>query len=163
MSNQNPYAAPQADVELPSSGNAIEIIKSLPRFTTWAVVGLSIITMGVYSIYWLYNRTKKLNAGLPDDKKISKGIVIGALISYIIYMIFSIVAPMVMPELAAIGGLFAILYFVLFIIWIYKFRGAINTLIATRDRKKGWIGPILTFFINIYYFQYKINQIHDNS
>ena len=163
MSNQNPYAAPQADVELPSSGNAIDVIKNLPRFTTWAVVGLSIITFGLYAIYWLYNRTSKLNAGLPDDQKISKGVIMGAMVSYLLYMVFSIVGPMVMPELAIVGSVFALIYFVLFIIWIYKFRGAINNLTGTRERKKGWIGPILTFFINVYYFQYKINQIHDNS
>lgn len=162
MSSQNPYAAPKSDVVLPSTGSAIDKIKTLPRFTTWAVLGLAIITMGIYPIYWLYSRTKRLNATLSEELKIPNWVVMGALTSYILYFVLTILSIFV-PELAILGTLLVLVYFVLFIIWIYKFRGVINTLTDTKRGDTVWIGPILTFFINVYYFQYKINQIHDNS
>jgi hypothetical protein len=161
MSEQNPYAAPEADIALPSSGTAIDIINALPRLTTWAVIGLSIITFGLYSIYWLYNRTQKLNGVLSEELKIPNWTIMGAMISYTFYIGLSVAVTFI-PDLAVLSGVFGVVYFVLFIIWVYKFRGAINTLTDTQRGDQVWIGPILTFFINIYYFQYKINQIHDN-
>lgn len=162
MTDHNPYAAPETDVVKPSSDSNIEKIKAIPRFTTWAVVGLTIITLGIYGFYWIYSRSKILNRGLSTDEKIPAWIIIGSLASYILYFLISIGSAFV-PELSAIGAIIFIVYFVLYIIWIYSFRGKVNMLTATQRKDKFWIGPILTFFINIYYFQYKINQIHDNT
>lgn len=162
MSDHNPYAAPEAEVAMPSTDNAIDRIKTIKRFTTWGVVGFSIITLGIYGFYWLYSRTKTLNNSLDEGQRIPQWVILGALLSYVLYILLSIGSGFV-PELAAIGGLLAIVYIVLYLIWIYKFRSRINMLTATKRGDKFWIGPILTFFINIFYFQYKINQIHDNT
>ena len=162
MSDQNPYAAPEADIALPSSETALDIIKTLPRLTVWAVIGLSLITFGIYSIYWLYNRSEKFNAVLSEELRIPNWTIKGAIISYIVYMVCSIGASFI-PDLGLLTALFLVVYVVLFVMWIYKFRGAMNTLTETQRGDKVWVGPILTFFINVYYFQYKINQIHDNS
>ena len=53
MTDHNPYAAPKADVVKPPSDDNFEKIKTIPRFTTWGVVGLTIITFGIYGFNWI--------------------------------------------------------------------------------------------------------------
>lgn len=67
--NANLYAPPKAavdDVGQAGLGQAGSL-ESLGRFTTWAVVGLAIVTLGIYLIYWLFVRTKRLSALIPQN------------------------------------------------------------------------------------------------
>ena len=167
MSDNNPYSAPDADLAVESTGSSIDKVKQFPRFTTWAVVGLTMITLGIYAFYWLYSRTKMLNNLLPENK-VAAWLPIGTLVAYVIYFLLSF-APLVMgsPDLmaatAGLSAVFSIVYMVLFIIWVYAFRNRLNILSGSNKGDMFWLGGILTFFINVYYFQYKINQMHDHG
>lgn len=167
MSDNNPYTAPDADLAVESTGSAVDKVKQFPRFTTWAVVGLTLITMGIYAFYWLYSRSKMLNRQIPENK-IPAWVIIGSLVTYVLYMIAAYVPlflgdPEIMMAAAGISGILGIAYFVLFIVWIYSFRNRLNILSGSSKGDMFWLGGILTFFINVYYFQYKINQMHDHG
>lgn len=169
MSDNNPYSAPDADLAVKNTGSGVAKVKEFPRFTTWAVVGLSIITLGIYTFYWLYSRTKILNRLLPENK-IAGWLPIAAIVTLIAYYVVSIAVPFLAsasPELAAgLGGLSLIVniaYIVFYLMWVFGFRSRLNQLSGSNKGDIFWLGGILTFFINVYYFQYKINQMHDHG
>jgi uncharacterized Tic20 family protein len=168
MSENNPYSTPSADLHVPLSDNSIEAIKKIPRFSTWAVVGLSIITLGIYSYYWLYSRTKMLNSLLVDsNNKIPSGLTLSIIILAIINFFLSLYplfnAGQVSSAIDGLSMFISIIGVILFLVWAFSFRKRLNTLSNSQKGERFWLGGILTFLINVYYFQYKINQIHDEA
>lgn len=152
---ENPYSAPEADLVKPLITNDLSVFT---RFSTWAVVGLSIITLSIYTIYWLYTRTEKLNSITED--KISKGYMLAATAVYILSMILTYA-----PLAVASGSEFMILAqpltslasAIMILVWVFKFRNRLNRLTQS-EGKPTWCGPILTFFLQSWYLNYKINQ-----
>ena len=62
--HKNVYAPPKADLELPRERGAENL--DFPRFSTWGVFALAVLTLSFYLIYWLYSRTKIMNHVLPE-------------------------------------------------------------------------------------------------
>jgi len=164
--NQNPYATPASNVASDSIGQDVGKIKTFKRFTTWGVLGLAIITLGIYGYYWMFSRTKVLNSIIPENK-IASWIVPAVLIVGLINIVLSIL-PIAVPIMA--GDFLAIISLPLSLIgmglalvWAFKFRNRLNIISGSTKGNVFWLGPILTFFFNLYYLQYKINQMHDAS
>lgn len=164
----NPYSAPDADLAVKSSGSGIDSIKEIPRFTAWAVFGLSLITFGIYSYYWLYSRTTQLNNMSAPENRVASWLPITAVSLIAVSWILSF-APLASADLATstafsgISAIISIVYIVFYIMWIFAFRKALHALSGANKGDMFWLGGIMTFFFNTIYFQYKINQIHDNS
>lgn len=153
----NPYVAPEAELELQHDTGDLSVF---PRFTTWAVFGLTIITLGIYAMYWLYNRTRKLNS-ICDDR-IANGFVAAAIGVYVASGVSSIVVSVADPystsgSLMLIDSLLGIASYILTLVWVYKFRNRLNR-ITNSQGKPTWAGPILTFFFSVFYLSYKVNQ-----
>lgn len=154
----NPYVAPAAELEVEHAAGDLSVFK---RFTTWGVFGLSIITLGLYTIYWLYSRSQKLNQ--ITDAPISQGFIGTATAVYVLSFFFSFVVPFVgvsmenMGLLVMIDSLLSLTSIVLFIVWSFKFRNRLNRVTQSAG-KPTWSGPIMTFFFNVLYLNYKVNQ-----
>ncbi len=172
MSVNNPYSAPSADLDIKSTEKSLDKIKQFPRFSTWAVIGLTMITLGLYGYYWLFSRTKILNSLLPN-KPIASSLIIITLIILLLNLVLTLFIPVlptmefVNPKIIATIYLLSIpvsfVAVILFLIWAFSFRNRFNILSESSKGSKFWLGIILTFFLNVYYFQYKINQIHDET
>lgn len=161
--NHNPYAAPATNVASDSLGQDVSKIKAFKRFTTWGVLGLAIITLGIYGYYWMFSRTKVLNSLIPENP-VASWIVPAVLITGLINVVLSILplaVPSVAADLAIISLPLSIIGMVLALVWAFKFRNRLNIISGSSKGNVFWLGPILTFFFNLYYFQYKINQMHD--
>lgn len=155
----NPYSAPEATLDRPLESHSLS---GFARFTTWAVLGLCIITLGIYSLYWLYDRTKKLNA--LTDRKIGNNFILVTSVLYIASTVISFL-PMfgvLSSTLLMVSPILSIVVMVLFYVWIYKFRNRLNEITNSAGRKT-WVGPIITFFFTIFYLNYKINQNIDQQ
>lgn len=153
-----------------SSSAGISKIKEIKRLTTWAVFGLTMVTFGFYTFFWLFSRTKILNQNLAEEDRIASWIPIVGVVSFILYLVLSIGPAFMMSSnlelattLMGIGGMTGLVYMVMFLVWIFKFRSRLNLLSESNSGEKFWLGGILTFFANILYFQWKINQIHDHG
>ncbi len=161
---QNPYAAPTSNVASDSLNQDVNKIKSFKRFTTWGVIGLAIITLGIYGYYWMYTRTKVLNNLIPENK-VAPWIIPAIIVLGLINIVFSLL-PLISPELAslaALGSILGIIVFILTVTWAFMFRNRLNIISGSNKGDVFWLGPILTFFFSLYYLQYKINQMHDAS
>ena len=69
MNTDNPYKTPDSDVSDIKNGE-ITIDNCFPKISAWMVFGLSLISIGIYPVYWLYTRSKKMN--LVVERKISE-------------------------------------------------------------------------------------------
>ena len=162
---KNPYAAPTSNVASDSIGQDISSVKAFKRFTTWGVLGLAIITMGIYAYYWMYTRTKILNSLISKDKMpswiVPAVIVIGAINLILSLAPYASLGASTMKALLIISTPLSLIGFVLFVVWAFMFRSRLNLISGSSKGNAFWLGPILTFFFQLYYFQYKINQMHD--
>lgn len=151
------YKAPEADLVVDDSNGDITNFK---RFSAWGVFGLSIITIGIYGVYWLYTRTKVLNEF--SEKKISPFLINSNIVLYCINMLSGLI-PESQVELIIAGGILSLVYVVFNLVWVFTMRARLHDVASARDRHYFSIGPILTFFFQHIYLQYKINQYIDNQ
>lgn len=174
--SESPYAVPQADLEVQRDPGDLS---TLPRFSTWLVLLLSIVTLGFYCLWWIFDRTRKFNS-ISEDK-VSMRLVI----SYIVIVLMSVVAflsiskyaptttisgfqadadiknsvnsLLILSSVVMLFWLFNTISFILLEIWAFKFRNRLNSLTHSHGQKT-WAGGVMTFFFTVLYMSYKINQ-----
>ena len=134
------------------------------------VVLLTFITCGVYSPIWFLQRRAFLNALDSSEKKISDGLVISALVVWSLSLVITIFALITIftgfnEGLAApsspLDGLDRLLSFAGGVMLLMLSFRAKNR-IAQHMLRTGHHVPmsgLATFFLQIYYLQYKINQL----
>lgn len=150
----NIYKAPESDLSVNSSSDGVQ---NFSRFTAWGVFGLSIITFGIYPIYWLYSRAQVLNGF--HERKISNGLLMTLLVVVITSFLIGF-AQGFSEELGfidALAGLLNLAYFILYLVVLFGFRNRMINVLNTS------LNPVFTFFGNVIYLQYKINQAIDNQ
>jgi len=169
MSENNPYSAPDADLAVENTESGVDAVKQFKRFTAWAVFGLGLITFGIYSYYWLYTRTTLLNNLSEPKNRIASWLPKATIAVVALTFLLNFLPQSLLTDQSsamAFGLFFLVVfvaYFVLFIMWIFGFRKRLNLLSGSNKGDLFWLGGIMTFFFNVIYFQYKINQMHDKG
>jgi hypothetical protein len=155
----NPYSSPSSDLVEVKSNN----ISNFKRFSAWGVFGLSVITLGIYFMYWIINRSLVLNGFY--HQKISPIFIWGSLITYLVYMPFSQLIDKLSDQtiLLAVGFLISLGYLVLYVGLVFAFRNRLLEMAREDGRSDFKIGPVLTFFFQALYLQFKINQYIDGA
>ena len=77
----NIYEAPEAELTQQNTGGNKPIL-NFDRFSAWGVFFLSLITLGIYAIYWLVSRTNKANA--LAKHQVNQNLVYGYIALYVI-------------------------------------------------------------------------------
>jgi hypothetical protein len=150
----NPYKAPEANLVQSTNDKGILEFK---RFSAWGVLGLTIITLGIYPCYWMYSRTVTINS-LHEST-----IPLVLPISLFCLAILSFASDLFgESEAATIAGLVILLvYFVLYLVVLFKIRNRLQSIINRSSNKQYKLGIVLTFFFYVIYLQYKINEYID--
>ena len=149
--NTNPYRAPESDV------GALELgvgITNFERFSAWGVFALSIITLGIYPIYWLYSRSNTLNSF--HSNKISPVL----LMAFVALVFASFVIGIINPQegvMLVLGGVVNLAYTIAYLMVLFSVRNRLNELV------NDGISPIITFFGSAIYLQYSINKCIDQQ
>lgn len=148
------YQAPEADLGNPS---ATDGFKNFKRFSAWGVFGLTIITLGIYPIYWMYTRAQVINGF--HDKKISLPLLQALVATVIGSIVLEVTAGVLSGNefIAVVSGLVSIAQLVLYLVVLFTIR---NRLVEILGQD---IGPVLTFFAASIYLQYKINETIDEN
>ena len=156
---RNPYQTPASDVNFAGDKEGITHFR---RFSAWAVFGLSLITLGIYALYWLYTRSKIINGF--HTRKIADGLILGCVITFVISVVTGIMVEFYEQSLLlAFISLFCnLLYFILYITLSFAFRNRLQELTGSR------VSIILTLllsliFLSCIYLQYRINVAIDES
>lgn len=154
------YKAPESNIEIGPEKQGIE---TLPRFSAWAVAGLTIITLGIYPIYWLYVRTQSVNEICEDE--IPQWLILSSIIAYLVAFASNFIpeAYRLEPKIIISMAVVSIANMFLYLWWIVALRNRLQKLVDLRQFPDFKFGPVLTFFFQTLYLQYKINQYIDNS
>ena len=160
----NPYAPPKANVvDVPAE---VATIEAFPRFSTWWVLLLAILTFGVYPLYWLYARTKILNRVVPANP-IPMGLAVAAVALFLLNLAGGVLDGIYAEQLAiGVRRTFtavAWISVVVNLVWVFKFRNRLNERFMSHKGDCYWLGPLLTFFFQVLYLQYKLNQLIDRE
>lgn len=153
---KSPYSTPSANLfETKKGANALSEFK---RVSTWKVFFLSLITFGIYIYYWIYSRTKILNK-LPSVEPIGNVF----MNSVIVFLILSCILGWFTKvntdsSLLALSQVVSFAASALAIIWCFKFKNRLNTFISNNIGNGSMLTPIMTFFFQVLYLSYKLNE-----
>lgn len=150
----NPYKSPEAHLDQSISDKNVQI---LGRFTAWGVFALTILTLGIYPIYWMYSRAKIINT-LHEDK-ISSALLILFVVAEILW--YSSVIFGGSEAAIQAGGVIAVVNMVLYLIVLFTIRNRLQDIVNRSGNKQYKVGIVLTFFFFVIYLQYKINKCID--
>lgn len=151
----NPYRTPEAYLVQPGRDRSILKFR---RFSAWGVLGLAIVTLGIYPYYWIYTRAKIINS-VHDDK-----IPMAWPTSLFIVFILSYATNFVGESNEALVANLTItlIYLVLYVIVLFKIRNRLQNIINRSGNQQYKLGAALTFFFYAIYLQYKINECIDD-
>ena len=158
-SDNNPYSTPSSD--LATDVDSSQRMHNFSRFSAWGVFGLSIITLGLYYIYWLFTRTQLINRVHHD--KISDTLVYSVLGLMLVNIALSFLSGMYEQnadyELAA--NISSLVYSISSLFWIFAVRNRIHQMSDASQLNGYWLGGVMTFLFQVLYMQYKINEYID--
>lgn len=132
------------------------------RKSIWALIGLTIITLGLYQVFWFINRTDAINK-FSRSEKLNKNVFIAALVLVVISLVLDIYsgfsAETIKVVLNNFSGVFQIVGSIIIIVQAFTVRKIFND---KYEGKKGiHFNAFWTFFLTYIYLQYKINEISE--
>jgi Domain of unknown function (DUF4234) len=157
----NPYAPPKSNVEVSSHVTTVE---AFPRFSAWWVLLLTVATVGIYPLYWLYTRTRILNCILPS-RAIPIGLAVAAAGLLAADCAGGFVKGIYPDDLAvrAMSTVIGLSLNVVNLVWVFMLRNRLNEHFVSHRGDRYWLGGVLTFFFQVLYLQYKLNQLIDRE
>ncbi|MGB1801223.1 MAG: DUF4234 domain-containing protein [Gammaproteobacteria bacterium] len=153
--SNNIYKAPESELEvsLEPEGGA----NNFKRFSAWGVFGLTVITIGIYPLYWLYTRSQILNKF--HRNKVSNNLlqtfVILVIISFSLQILSGVYAENM--TIVLLNGVFNILYIVAYLMVLFKLSNRLTEVTGNK------MNTVATFFFTAIYLQYKINVAIDEG
>ena len=150
------YAPPSSDLSKIDHAD----ISVFERFSTWYVIGLTIVTLSLYLPYWLYTRSKSLNA--ITENKISSYFINVTLILFFTSIVAVVTVEFIQPDetIMLTSSALDLISNIMMLVWVFKFRNRLSELFSHDSIK---LGPVMTFFFQVFYLQYKINEIIDHK
>ncbi|MDP4537479.1 DUF4234 domain-containing protein [Alkalimonas collagenimarina] len=122
-------------------------------------IALCVFTFGIYVIYRLFLLTRQVNRNVKEP--ISSWFVASAVSVHLISLFGLIIyfTAIGNPDLLLFSKLMHLVSSIFHITWLIKIRNRINLLTGVGERSKFWLNPVLSSFLHVIYFQYKINQL----
>ncbi len=153
----DPYMPPSAELEEHRAAS----IDDLPRFSAWWVFFLTVATLGIYSYWWLLDRSRRVNALIEPEE----------IPDWFMYPLFAISVALSLFDMAALfidvemfsAAWLDVLYIVSgigSIVWVFWLRSKLEQVLAAHLAGEG-LSIVLTFFFQNIYLAYKINEALD--
>ena len=143
-------------------------ISSIIKFrkqSTWALLGLGIITYGVYFAHYIKDQTTRINDLVEEGQEISSGFVSSIIImSYLSLFLF--LAFMLVDEghpVETVSNVFDRIWGVMLLVWGFMARNRVNSYFEIEEDNPNWFHGLWTFLFSPMYFNYKVNCICEES
>ncbi len=138
-----------------------EVVIRLKSQSSWRLVFLSFLTVGIYMAHYIKRQTKIINDYLGKEQKISESFVNSILI--LSYVTVILLVPLFWVEeghpVERIGNLLDRFLTFVFIFWAFMARNRMNMLLALDKYQPQWFHGLWTFLFPVFYFNYKINKL----
>ncbi len=153
--NQKPNSLPE---------NEHAGIAEFPRLNVMLFVMLTLITFGIYMVYWMYNRTMIVNRQVGSEG-IPMAFISLAVTAFVVCIGFDIALRQepTRMDLMLVYLVFALICNILFLVWIFKIRNRLHLMMQISKDHPYWCKTIWTFLFLAFYIQYKINQTLDDE
>ncbi len=136
-------------------------IQELQSQSTLRLFLLTAVTYAVYPVYFLRRLTNHANVDLALDQRISHDFVVANF--FFAYLSLAMFVPyLIVPEghpVEAISGLIDLVSAVLILVWCFKVRNRLNSLLVLAPGSASWFDGLWTFFFQFLYINYKINVL----
>jgi hypothetical protein len=141
--------------------NRNELVSKLHGLGTLKLVLLSIITLGVYESYYMKKQTRIINEYADEGLSIPNGFVSGIIL--LAWLSVALFIPYIITEddhpIAYVSTFVDVLWTILTMMWSFKARNRMNTLLLSSKGQVTWFKGLWTFLFTACYFNYKINKI----
>ena len=139
----------------------IQAIQQFKDQSTAKLVGLGIITYGVYLAYYIKKQTPRINKIIGEEERISKGFVDSiTAMSYIsLILFFAYLEVDDGHPVEIVSDIFERVLAIMLIIWGFKARNRIHSAYEITTEDTEWFHGFWTFGFSPVYFNYKINCI----
>jgi len=142
-----------------------ELIEKLKDQTTWRLVGLGIITYGIYLAFYVKRQTGKINIHLSKDAAISNKFIVSIFVMS--FLSAALLIPYILVEsgnpIEKISNLIDGLCGIMLVVWSFKARNRVNSLCSFNTESEGWFHGLWTFLFGPLYFNYKVNRLNENN
>ena len=139
-----------------------KIIPELKYGSTWKLLGLALITYGVYLAHYIKTKTAVINEHCEADQRISDSFV--TFIIVINYLSLALLFPYLFVEethpIAVLSALVDVVCSVTWIVWGFKARNRMNVILSASKADKEWFHGLWTFLFTPLYFNIKINRLN---
>ena len=141
----------------------MELITDLRRESTWRLVFLTILTLGIYAGHYVVGQTRVFNRRLEEVDRVTEGFVHTILVlNYLAVMLF---LPYLVWEGEAVEALDKLstsaerIGNILMLVWGFKARNRMNRLLTSEKADPSWFHGFWTFVLTPFYFNYKVNTL----
>ena len=143
----------------------MELVRNLKHQSTWRLLGLGLITYGVYYAHYIARQSRTINAELPPISKISTSFIWTIyFLSYVTLALF--IAYLFVDEthpIAKLSNFLDRLWIVLILVWGFVARNRMNHLLRLAKTDLNWFHGGWTFLFSPLYFNYRINVMSEQS
>lgn len=145
--------------------NNLDSIKTFKDQSTWRLVGLAVLSLGVYFAHYIKRQTAKINVLVGEDDAVSQDFVNSLMaISYIALILYiaNIASQFLYPTHIA-SNIADLIWSITIITWGFMARNRLNTAYEISKENKEWFHGFWIFSFSMMYFNYKINSICKKS
>jgi len=164
MTELNIYATPETDVTVSQKGPSI-VIDDFKNQSTWMLVFLSIITLGIYLAHYMKRQTKVFNKHLDPSDQISEGFLNSIILLY--YLSAFLLIPFFFLEngetIGNVSDLVDRIANIVSLVWAFKAKNRMVSILSAKAKEPNWFHGLWTFLFQAFYFNYKINKIKKSS
>ncbi len=153
----NIYKTPKSDLNKENRG-----ILLMPRLSAWYVFFLSLITLYLFAIYWMYDRSKRLN-DISIEKQVSPFL-------YQVFAVFwlatfALEVTSSVSELGIVNESWYVWSTLIsnlgILVWAFSMRYVLRWVLLKENLSEIKVSGLLTFLFGPFYLAYKINQAID--
>ena len=141
------------------------VVKELRSQSTWRLLGLALLTLGVYYGHYMTRQTRIINKHLPEDRKIPPNFVLTILVlGYLTLGLF--VGYLFVPEdhpVAVVSDTLDWVWLLMMLFWGFYARSRMNLLTGAERGGPLWFSGLWTLLLNPFYFNYKINRLNETG
>lgn len=139
-----------------------QIVSELRCQSTWQLVILSIITLGIYEAHYIVSQTKVINRHVHREDQISGGLTNTILV--LAYLSVILIVPYILVPIGhsveRLSNSVDTALAVLGIVWAFTARNRMHKLLAPTKEQYYWFHGLWTFLFTAWYFNYKVNELN---
>ena len=140
------------------------IAREFPRQHVLVVIGLSIITLGIYAPILLQRHSEIIKRLLPENR--IENWCFPLYLTTLIMRIVLVIPALLLDNpviLEALIDLVDLINISVGVIWLFKIRDCMVVLFKTSPGRGSWYNAFWTFIFGVLYLQFKINRAQEIS